>query len=105
MASTCGMTTAPATPCAIRATTSVVGEGASPQAADAAGNSARPTAYTRRGPSPHTNRAGGDAAPEPAGGDEKRGEGQPVARDDPLERALAGAELGGDRRQRDVDDE
>jgi hypothetical protein len=44
IASTCGITIAPATPCATRAMTSVVGEGASPHAADAAVNSARPVA-------------------------------------------------------------
>ena len=42
IASTCGITIAPATPCAMRAITSVVGLGASPQAAEVAVNSARP---------------------------------------------------------------
>src|SRR3954465_14801395 len=98
MASTCGIRIAPATPCATRARTSVVGEGATPQAADVTVNSASPSAYTRRRPGPERAPArAAEPVAEPAGGDEQRGKGEAVAGDDPLERALAGAELGGDR--------
>ena len=44
------------------------------------------------------------AVGEAAGGEHQRGEGQVVAVDDPLQRAGAGVEIGGDARQRDVDD-
>ena len=56
IASTCGITTAPATPCAMRAMTSVVGQGASPHASDAIVNRPSPIAYTRRRPSPSPSR-------------------------------------------------
>jgi hypothetical protein len=50
------MTIAPAMPCAIRASTSVVGLGASPQAADATVNRPSPIVYTRRRPSSSPSR-------------------------------------------------
>jgi hypothetical protein len=42
---------------------------------------------------------------EAGGGDQQHGEGQPVAGDDPLERARARPQLCADRRERDVHDE
>ena len=62
IASTCGITIAPAAPCAIRAMTSVSGLGASPQAADADREQDQPD---------RVDAPAAEHVAEPAGGDQE----------------------------------
>ena len=96
IAITCGISSAADAPWAIRAAIRTSTFGARPQIAEVAVNSASPIANIRR--------AAVDVA-EAAADDQPGRERQRVARDDELDRAGAGVQVGLHRRDRDVDDE